>query len=113
MTVRFLVDAQLPPALARHIAALGHDADHVADVGLVAASDQEIWQHAEASGAVIITKDEDFVTMRALRAHGPAIVWIRVGNTRKQALLSCTSAAWPAIIKALMRNEQVIEMAEE
>jgi hypothetical protein len=35
--VRFLVDAQLPPALARHLAVLGHEAVHVADVGLLRA----------------------------------------------------------------------------
>jgi hypothetical protein len=27
--VRFLIDAQLPPALARHLAAQEHDAQHV------------------------------------------------------------------------------------
>jgi predicted nuclease of predicted toxin-antitoxin system len=32
--MRFLVDAQLPPALARWLAEKGHDARHVADVGL-------------------------------------------------------------------------------
>jgi predicted nuclease of predicted toxin-antitoxin system len=35
--VRFLIDAQLPPALARYLAALGHDAKHVSDVGLLMA----------------------------------------------------------------------------
>ena len=32
--MRFLVDAQLPPALARMIAEAGHEADHVIDVGV-------------------------------------------------------------------------------
>jgi uncharacterized protein (DUF433 family) len=65
--VRFLVDAQLPPALAHHLVELGHEAVHVGDVGLLAARDQDIWRHALAIGAVLVTKDEDFVTMRALR----------------------------------------------
>lgn len=35
--MRFLVDAQLPPALARWIAAQGHEARHVADLGMAGA----------------------------------------------------------------------------
>jgi predicted nuclease of predicted toxin-antitoxin system len=42
--VRFLVDAQLPPALARVLSEKGHEAEHVADLGLVSATDSKIWQ---------------------------------------------------------------------
>ena len=49
--MRFLVDAQLPPALARWITEHGRDATHVADCGLAAADDRVIWQHAAASDA--------------------------------------------------------------
>jgi predicted nuclease of predicted toxin-antitoxin system len=41
--MRFLVDAQLPPALARWFAANGHTAEHVADRQLEAASGAAIW----------------------------------------------------------------------
>ena len=41
-----LVDAQLPPALARWLEAQGQHAEHVADRQLLAASDQEIWAYA-------------------------------------------------------------------
>jgi hypothetical protein len=58
--VRFLVDAQLPPAPARLLGEHGHVAEHVADVGLGSASDATIWRYAIENDAVIITKDEDF-----------------------------------------------------
>lgn len=35
--MRFLVDAQLPPALARWLCANGHEAVHVGDLGMLAA----------------------------------------------------------------------------
>jgi predicted nuclease of predicted toxin-antitoxin system len=73
--VRFVVDAQLPPVLVRFLISAGHQADHVADVGLAAASDGEIWRCAQECGATIITKDEDFLSLRALRSDGLAIVW--------------------------------------
>lgn len=40
--MRFLVDAQLPPALARWLTAKGYEAEHVADVGMASSSDIEI-----------------------------------------------------------------------
>ena len=36
--MRFVADAQLPPALARWLVARGHEAEHVCDKGLQAAS---------------------------------------------------------------------------
>src|SRR5438067_13331319 len=44
--LRFLVDAQLPPALVRRIESLGHSAEHVAHRGLANATDAEARGHA-------------------------------------------------------------------
>jgi predicted nuclease of predicted toxin-antitoxin system len=40
--VKFLVDAQLPPALARALTAQGFPSEHVEDIGLHHAKDTEI-----------------------------------------------------------------------
>jgi predicted nuclease of predicted toxin-antitoxin system len=109
--VRFLVDAQLPPALARFLAAAGHKAEHVSELGLERSSDREIWSKATALGSVIVTKDEDFVTLRAFQPSGPAVVWVRLGNTTRDTLIKVMSSALPAIIVALQRGETVVEVA--
>lgn len=85
--MRFIVDAQLPPALAGLLAAAGHAAEHVADRGMAGASDAEIWDFAIAGPAVIITKDEDFAQRKMLTGGGPVVVWIRRPNTRRRQLL--------------------------
>ncbi len=64
--MRFLVDAQLPPALARHIESSGHKAEHVVDLGLEKGTDVRIRAKAAELGAVIVTKDEDFAVHRIL-----------------------------------------------
>lgn len=107
--MRFLVDAQLPPALARKLASLGHVAEHVADRGLAAASDEAIRQYAASVAAVIITKDEDFAIRRLLR-EGPSIVWVRIGNTRRVELLRRIEAELSAIVAALDQGETLIEI---
>ena len=58
--MRFIVDAWLPPALARWLIGNGHEARHVADLNMATASDTTKWNFALAENAVIITKDEDF-----------------------------------------------------
>ena len=108
--MRFLVDAQLPPALARWLVEHGHLAEHVFDLGLERANDLDIWHRAQKHASVIVTKDEDFVTLRLTGTGGPAILWIRLGNTRKSALLAALEPLLPAIIEALERGESLVEI---
>jgi predicted nuclease of predicted toxin-antitoxin system len=108
--MRFLVDAQLPPALARSLVSAGHEAEHVGDRGMQAASDSAIWDLALRDHAAIITKDEDFAQRHVLTGAGPAIVWIRLRNTRRSELLAWFEAALPQILSALARGETLIEI---
>ena len=108
--MRFLVDAQLPLALAGLLVAAGHDAEHVSDRGLQAATDSAIWDLASHVNAIIVTKDEDFAQRRVLTGVGPMIVWIRVPNTRRRALLAWFEAVLPNIVAAVQRGEILIEV---
>ncbi len=108
--MRFLIDAQLPPALARWLESRGHDAEHVADRGLSAAEDRAIWRHAAATGAILVTKDEDFALIRTLEQEGPSVLWIRLGNTRRKELLEWFERILPAALRALERGDSLIEL---
>jgi predicted nuclease of predicted toxin-antitoxin system len=111
--VRFIIDAQLPPGLARHLLELGHQAEHVSDVDLTAASDRRIWDYAVSVGACVITKDEDFVTMRALSQRGgPPIVWVRVGNTTTRSLIAKFDSVFATVIEAVERGETVVQVPD-
>ena len=57
--MNFLVDAQVPPVLAGWQRKIGHEAEHVHEVGLGGADDLTIRAYAIQSGAVVITKDRD------------------------------------------------------
>lgn len=50
--MKFLVDAQLPPALCRWLRDRGEDATHVSEIEMLAASDRAIAARAEADGSV-------------------------------------------------------------
>ena len=105
----FLVDAQLPPLLAEALRQAGCEAVHVIDLGLQAATDEQIWDEAISRSAVLVTKDSDFALRRAATNDGPAILWVRVGNTSNRKLIELVLRALPAIIAAIERDEAVIE----
>lgn len=109
--MRFVVDAQLPPALARMLAEQGHEAEHVYDFTKANASDGEIWQYALATTAVIVTKDEDFVIQASIASLAPPIVWIRTGNLGKQALLGWFQPLISQIVASIESGEKLIELA--
>jgi predicted nuclease of predicted toxin-antitoxin system len=108
--MRFLVDAQLPTALARWLSVHGHVAEHVFDVMMSTSSDYDIWAYTVGCGAVIVTKDQDFASRRASEPTGPAVVWLRCGNTRRRELLHGFEHHFVALLAALERGENVVEV---
>jgi len=108
--VNLLVDAQLPPALARWIADQGHQAAHVFDLGFHRADDPQIWERALNEHAVIISKDEDFVDRWLLSERPVSLVWIRKGNCSNRALLAWLEPLWPDTVKRLEQGERLIEL---
>jgi predicted nuclease of predicted toxin-antitoxin system len=55
--VKFLVDHQLPPALAEFLGGLGHESRHVREIGLKSDDDLTIWKFATSNDFVLISKD--------------------------------------------------------
>ena len=108
--MRFIVDAQLPPALARWLTTQGVEAEHVFDVGLAEASDAVIWQRAMDRVAIVVSKDEDFAHRVQMGATGPKVIWVRYGNVRRVELLQRFTGAWPSILDAFGRGETLIEL---
>ena len=108
--MNFLIDAQLPPALARWIAEQGHNAVHVFDLGLHTATDTVIWEEARKRNAVILSKDEDFVDRWLLKPQGVTLVWIRKGNCSNKVLVDWLMPLWPNILTRLAQGEKLIEI---
>jgi predicted nuclease of predicted toxin-antitoxin system len=108
--VKILIDAQLPPSLKLMLAEAGHEAHHVVDVGLRDAADAQVWGYAEREGIAILTKDEDFAARRLREPHGPTIIWLRVGNCSRAALIRWLTPLLASIEALVAAGEGVIEV---
>lgn len=106
-----LVDNQLPVALARYLSASGWECVHVQDVGLGESSDQAIWEYAKEYRLTIITKDEDFQALANQQdSIPPQVVWVRLGNCRKGALLDAFARILPSLKELLAAGNAVVEI---
>jgi len=107
--VKVLVDAQLPPALASWLRDRKVEADHVAELGLLAASDQALWDLALNDGYVLLSRDRDFADWAFVRIPAPQVVWLRRGNQGTADLLAWLEDAWPRIVESLVEGARVVE----
>ena len=108
--MKFLVDHQLPPALARFISGQGHHAVHVREAALKDAHDTTIWRHAVAEGMVVISKDEDFTFLASVPGDTGKLLGIRIGNCRKPALFEAFRSQLPHIIEEFESGSRIVEM---
>ena len=108
--MKFLIDNQLPEGLAKYLCTKGHDAQHVLNIGLASAKDVEICQYAADHTQVIVTKDEDFSRQAIQPGAAIQVVWVRLGNCRKQVLLAAFESLLPSIMSALDAGDRLIEI---
>lgn len=107
------IDAQLSPSLAPWIAGeFGIEAYSVKFQGLRDATDREIFRAAGNAGAVVLTKDSDFVQL--LQTHGPPpqILWITLGNTSNAHMRVVLQKTLRPALELLQGGEPLVEIGE-
>ena len=108
--MKFLVDHQLPPVLAEHLRKLGHEAQHVRELGLKSEADFAIWNYAALHDLVLISKDLDFFELASRPGESGRLIWVRLGNCRNQPLLRTFETFLPQILEQLAEGSRIIEI---
>jgi predicted nuclease of predicted toxin-antitoxin system len=107
------LDAQLPPTLAQWMRNdLGLEAKALRELGLRDADDADIFAKAKAAGAVLISKDSDFVDLAQRLGPPPQIVWLTCGNVTNARLKTVFARAWPNVAAMLAAGEAIVELGD-
>lgn len=91
---------------------LGRRGGPRAVLGLLAARDEAIFAAACAAGAIVVTKDVDFVDLLERRGPPPQVVWVTTGNVTNAALQALVQAAWPRAVDLLRAGEPLVELGD-
>jgi predicted nuclease of predicted toxin-antitoxin system len=108
--VKFLVDNQLPVALAEFLRERGHEARHVLDLGMEQADDRAICEWASTNEHAVISKDEDFFYLASEPDARFSLVWVRLMNCRNPVLLKAFGDALANIVTTLENGQRVVEL---
>ncbi|QPN66211.1 DUF5615 family PIN-like protein [Synechococcus sp. CBW1006] len=106
------LDAQLSPALATWIMAQWPHIQAVPlrNLGLRDAEDRDIFAHAKTAGAVVMTKDRDFLALLFKQGPPPQVIWLRVGNSSNKALQAVLLRTLDQAIASLLEGEPWVEV---
>jgi predicted nuclease of predicted toxin-antitoxin system len=108
------VDAQLSPRLAPWLTAqFGVRASALRELGLGEATDRAIFVAARDAGAVILTKDSDFVTLLERYGTPPQVLWVTAGNTATEHVQALLGATWPRVVALVGPGERLVEITDQ
>jgi predicted nuclease of predicted toxin-antitoxin system/uncharacterized protein (DUF433 family) len=109
--MRFVVDNQLPPRLSKFLEEAGHDSVHVAMVGMDTADDRALWAWARREDRIVVSKDEDLLFLANRPGDKGRLMWVRLGNCRRDALVEAFVRSLPAVVAAIAEGQRVVEIA--
>ena len=106
------LDAQLSPALASWITErfAPIQAVPVRELGLRDADDRVIFAQARSAGAVVMTKDRDFLHLLFELGPPPQVIWLRVGNSSNQSLQAVLLRTLAPAVASLGEGEPWVEI---
>lgn len=105
------VDAQLPLVLARWLReTFSVEAFSLRELGLRDAEDIQIFEAARQSGAILISKDSDFVDLVQRLGTPPQLLWVTCGNVTNANLKAIFSLVFTKALELAAAGEAIVEI---
>jgi len=108
--MKLLIDNQLPLQLAVFLRGRGHECLDVTEISLDEASDLEVWTRGVDEGWIIVSKDEDFVSLANRPGDTGRLIWVRLGNSRNYALLEAFTRIHDELVLAIESGQRIVEV---
>jgi len=113
--VKIWLDAQLSPSIAKWMGGT-FDIDEAfavqLDEVLKRIPDDDIFRLAKEAGAVVMTKDRDFIELLERLGPPPQVIWVTCGNTSNAAMRRILASALPDALSLLKQGEPLVEISD-
>ncbi len=90
----------------------GIQAFSMAFLGYRDATDLEIFAAARVEGAVVMTKDHDFLRLLEERGSPPRVLWVTLGNTSNERMKAVLERTFPQAVALLENGEPLVEIRD-
>ncbi len=98
-----------PTWMAERFGVVAHSAQRM---GLRDARDQQIFEAAREAGAVVMTKDIDFVRLLELHGPPPQVLWVTLGNTSNSRMRNVLERTFSRALELLESGEPLVEISD-
>ena len=107
--IKFLIDTQLPPLLARYLRNKNHDAKHSTYfLNGHLFQDAELIKKALEHDLIIVTKDIDFLDHYVLNGSPPRVLLLQFGNVSNSELYSLFDIYLNQIVEEFNSGAQIV-----
>lgn len=107
--MKWLIDAQLPPRLCGWLKKRGETCFHTVDIsGGLNLSDELLWKHAKNNDFIIVSKDNDFFEYSLLYSSPPQVLFVQLGNSSNDYLISKLEKYFDEIKVAFEQNRALV-----
>ena|SRR3990167_4328512 len=86
--MKLLLDENLSRRIVPFLQTAFPGSTQIALIGLESADDASIWRYAKENGFVIVSRDSDFHERSLIEGHPPQVVWLKIPNRSKTAVLN-------------------------
>ncbi len=86
--MKLLLDENLSRRMVPFLQNMFPGSSQVALLNLAQRTDLEIWEYAKSKGFAIVTRDADFEELSSVLGAPPKVIWLRIPNQSKSAVLN-------------------------
>jgi predicted nuclease of predicted toxin-antitoxin system len=97
--MRLLFDPNLLRRLVALLAIEHSRSDHVTEIELDTATDDEIWRYARDHDFVIVSKDSDFRQLAFLHGPPPKAIWVKLGNVSTTEIYEALRSSQDEVVR--------------
>ena len=107
--MKLLFDQNISFRVVNKLRLIFPECGQVRELKLEDKSDREIWEFANKEEYSIVTFDADFYDLVTLYGHPPKVIWLRIGNTKTDNLITAIQNH-SEIIKAFISDKNYSEI---